>query len=203
MKKEEKTELTRARIFAAAMNEFGTNGYAAGSLNNICKMGINKGLIYHNFKDKDALYLECVKKSCEDLICYVQEHKAKDGFVAYMSARREFFQEQEQEAYIFLEARTNPPHQLVIQIREIFREFDELNREIFEKELSQYELREGVSKEEALNYFFEIQKLYNINFANERNDKMTPQEQLALHEMNIHKVLDFMLYGIAKGGKEI
>ena len=203
MKKEEKTEITKAKIFAAAMKEFGTNGYAAGSLNNICKMGINKGLIYHNFKDKDELYLECVKKSCEELICYVKEHKAEDGFVAYMSARREFFQEQEQKAYIFLEARTNPPHRLVNQMQKIFKEFDELNREIFEKELLKYELRDGVSEEEALNYFFEIQKLYNLNFANELNDKMTLHEQLALHEMNIHKILDFMLYGIAKGGKEI
>ena len=203
MRKEEKTEITKAKIFAAAMKEFGTNGYVAGSLNNICKMGINKGLIYHNFKDKDELYLECVKKSCEDLTCYVKERKAEESFVAYMSARKEFFKEQEQKAYIFLEARTNPPQRLVNQIQEIFKEFDELNREIFQKELSKHELREGVSKEEALNYFFEIQKLYNLNFANELNDKMTPHEQMALHEMNIHKILDFMLYGIAKGGNKI
>ena len=62
MKKEEKTELTKSKIFAAAIQEFGTNGYATGSVNNICKTGINKGLVYHNFKDKDELYLECVKR---------------------------------------------------------------------------------------------------------------------------------------------
>lgn len=45
MKKEEKTELTKAKIFEAAMKEFGRKGYAAGSINNICKTGINKGLI--------------------------------------------------------------------------------------------------------------------------------------------------------------
>ena len=32
---------------------------------------------------------------------------------------------------------------------------------------------------------------------------MTPPEQVALHEMSIHKILDFMLYGIAKGANEI
>lgn len=46
MKKEEKTELTKAKIFEAAMKEFGTKGYAADSVNNICKTGINKGLIH-------------------------------------------------------------------------------------------------------------------------------------------------------------
>ena len=109
---EEKTEITRNKIFTAAMHEFGTKGYALGAINNICKTGINKGLIYHNFKDKDELYLECVKKSCSDLIGYVKDHNGLESFARYMRVRKEFFQEKEAEAYIFLEARTNPPGQL-------------------------------------------------------------------------------------------
>lgn len=202
MKKEEKTELTKSKIFAAAIQEFGTNGYAAGSVNNICKTGINKGLVYHNFKDKDELYLECVKKSCEDLICYVIRHKSDAGFVEYMHARRSFFQEHEAEANLFLEARTSPPQHLAFRIREIYRKFDALNLEIFEKELSHHELRTGISRDDALHYFNEIQKIYNLNFSNEVHNKMSPHDQLALHEMNIKKLFDFMLYGIAKRGKE-
>ena len=87
MKKEEKTEITRAKIYAAAINEFGTNGYAEGSINNICKTGINKGLIYHNFKDKDELYLECVRRSSGALVRYIGENNAVNGFVNYMNAR--------------------------------------------------------------------------------------------------------------------
>ena len=112
VKKEEKTEITRNKIFTAAMHEFGSKGYALGAINNICKTGINKGLIYHNFKDKDELYLECVKKSCSDLIGYVTDHNGLESFARYMRVRKEFFQEKEAEAYIFLEARTNPPGQL-------------------------------------------------------------------------------------------
>ncbi len=203
MKKEEKTKITKAKIFDAAIEEFGANGYATGSLNNICKSGINKGLIYHNYKDKDELYLECVKKSCNDLLCYVQSHQAKDGFVAYMNARSAFFLEHKLEAYIFLEARTNPPQQLINQIQELLRPVDDLNRRIFEKELFQYELREGVSKDDAISYFYEIQKIYNHYFTKQLSDKMTMHEQLDMHEMNIHKILDLILYGIAKGEKEV
>lgn len=202
MRKEEKTEITRRKIFAAAMQEFGTNGYVAGSINNICKTGINKGLIYHNFKDKDELYLECVKRSCEDIIAYVTARNADSGFVEYMSARRDFFREQEAEACLFLEARTQPPFHLRERINKIFAEFDEMNREIFEKELSRYQLREGVSEKEALHYFFEIQKIYNLNFTTELNRDMSPHEQWNLHEWNIHRIFDLMLYGIAKGGNE-
>ena len=202
MKKEEKTEITKNKIFDAAIKEFGINGYAAGSVNNICKTGINKGLIYHNFKDKDELYLECVKKSCHGLICYIGDNKAQDSFVEYMEASRRFFEEHESEAYIFLEARTNPPHHLKTQIQNIYESFDELNIEICEKELSKHELRKNVSREDAISYFSEIQKIYNIDFLNRLNNKMTQQERLALHEMNIHKIFDLMLYGIVEGGNE-
>ena len=203
MRKEEKTEITKSKIIAAAMQEFGTNGYAAGSVNNICKTGINKGLIYHNYKDKDELYLKCVEKSCKDLMEYITAHGAEESFVTYMSARMSFFREHETEAYLFLEARTNPPAHLARQIQEIYQEFDELNLSICEKELSKHKLRKGVSKEDALSYFSEIQKLYNYHFTDELNDAMSAQQQLTLHEMNIHKVFDFILYGIAQGGNEI
>lgn len=202
MKKEEKTQITKAKIFAAAMKEFGTKGYAGGSINNICKTGINKGLIYHNYKDKDALYLECVKKSCEDLLGYILDRKADNGFVEYMRARMHFFKEHEWEAYIFLETRTNPPHQLKEQIEKIYTKFDELNISIFEKELMRHELRSGVLKEDALHYFLEIQKIFHYKFANEWNNKESLTEQLDLHESYIKKIFDFMLYGIAKGGNE-
>ena len=52
---------------AAAMEEFGTKSYDAASLNTMCiENQISKGLIYHNFKNKDELYLQCVGQ------CYAQ-----------------------------------------------------------------------------------------------------------------------------------
>ncbi|MGN0370420.1 MAG: TetR/AcrR family transcriptional regulator [Butyrivibrio sp.] len=198
MKQKEKTEITREKIFMAAIREFGTNGYALGSINNICKTGINKGLVYHNFKDKDELYLECVKRSLNDLIGYVAENKADESFVKYMDARKKFFDANEYEAYIFLEARTNPPGHLVARINEIYSDFNEFNIEICSKELSGHKLRDKISEEEALSYFSAIQRWYNYEFLNVLGGKMTVREKLNLHEMNVCKLFDIMLYGIAK-----
>lgn len=202
MRKSDKTELTRKKIIAASMQEFGTKGYAIGSINHICKSGINKGLIYHNYKDKDSLYLECVKKSCQALIAYVSEHMKNICFVEYMKVRMEFFNEHELEAYIFLEALTNPPPHLEEALHQICASFDELNLNVFEKELNNFELRKGVTKEEALGYFLEIQKIYNHSFVKKMNSTMSQQEQLSLHETNIPKIFDLLLYGIAEGGKK-
>ncbi|MBP8715827.1 MAG: TetR/AcrR family transcriptional regulator, partial [Lachnospiraceae bacterium] len=62
MKKELKTELTKEKIILAAIDEFGRNGYYGSSLNSICDTGIAKGLLYHNFANKNAIYLACVQR---------------------------------------------------------------------------------------------------------------------------------------------
>ena len=87
MKKEEKTGLTKERILLAAMEEFGEKGYAAASLNNICAAGIPKGLLYHNYENKDALYLACVKQSFSILMNCLQEKGGDGGLQEYMEAR--------------------------------------------------------------------------------------------------------------------
>ena len=67
MKQQEKTQRTQERILSAALVEFGEKGYEAASINIICaESQIPKGLLYHNFKSKDDLYLQCVK------LCYNQ-----------------------------------------------------------------------------------------------------------------------------------
>lgn len=199
MKQEEKTARTREKIYAAAIREFGTYGYSAGSVNHICSTGINKGLIYHNFKDKDALYLACVRKSCQELIRYVTEHMKRPGFVEYMEARMGFFAAHEMEAYLFLEARSSPAAHLQEQLEEICADVDALNISVFEQELEGLELRSGVSREDALNYFLEIQKIFNLDFFRGQHRDLPQQEQVLLHEKTIVKVLDLLLYGIAKG----
>ena len=69
MKKQEKTQITKERILAAAFTEFGSKSYDVASVNSICETGqISKGLLYHNFKGKDELYLICVKNCYDEML---------------------------------------------------------------------------------------------------------------------------------------
>ena len=90
MKRSEKSELTVAKILDAAMVEFGMNGYTGGTVNNICKTGINKGLIYHNFKDKNDLYLSCLKISCDKLVVYVESKNCSNDMMQHISCLNRF-----------------------------------------------------------------------------------------------------------------
>ena len=107
MKKEEKTKQTCEKIVHAATIEFGSRSYDAVSLNAICgKYQIAKGLIYHNFKNKDELYLYCVKKSFEKLMSYLEEGKeeaktAREEIRIFLERREVFFAENPYDRNIF------------------------------------------------------------------------------------------------------
>lgn len=202
MKRAEKTELTVSKILEAALEEFGAKGYAGGTINNICKRGINKGLIYHNFKDKDALYLACLENSCRKLIMLIEENDSVFDQLQYMNLRMHFFKEYPNEAHIFFEAILQPQEKLRDRIRKILQPFEEINEKIYRSVVSGITLRDGITQEDAICYFRQMQRMFNGYFSSSAYRYMALDEQIREHEMNLSKLLDFMLYGIAKGGKE-
>lgn len=199
MKKSEKTEITIAKIMESAMTEFGINGYAGGTVNNICKTGINKGLIYHNFAGKDELYLACLKNSCDKFVAYVSENDGTEDLKGYMKARMDFFHSYPKEAHIFFDAILNPPKHLSDEIEKTLTEFNRLNDRICKKTLEKLILREGIRTEDVLSYFHLMQTTLNGYFSSPAFQNVVWKEKVKMHETIIPKLLDLMLYGIAKG----
>ncbi len=202
MKRTERTELTISKILEAALAEFGVNGYAGGTINNICKRGINKGLIYHNFKDKDELYLVCLENSCKKLVSMVEESGCISDQLQYMKLRMHFFTDYPNEAHIFFEAILQPQEKLRDRIKQILEPFEEINKKIYRQVVSGITLRDGITEKDAIDYFRQMQRMFNGYFSSSAYRYMTLDKQIREHEMNLSKLLDFMLYGIAKGGTE-
>lgn len=203
MKKEEKTEITRERIMAAAMQEFGVKGYFAASLNAICGAGIPKGLLYHNFKNKDALYLACIEKSFSALTAYLKEQNIKSDLRQYMNARLRFFQENEYATRLFFEAILQPPAQLKKEIKDLQNDFKAFNLALCKKILSSLTLREGISEADALEYFSLMQDMFNGYFSSPVYNNLPLSDIVSAHEVNLSKFLDFMLYGMAERGQKV
>lgn len=202
MKRSEKTQLTVSKILEMALEEFGANGYAGGTINHICKRGINKGLIYHNFKDKDDLYLACLENSCGKLVRLIEENGCTSDQLQYMNLRMHFFREHPNEAHILFEAILQPQEKFRDRIEKILQPFEEINEKIYRSVVSGVTLRDGITEEDAIAYFRQMQRMFNGYFSSSAYRYMALDEQIREHEMNLSKMLDFLLYGIAKGGKE-
>lgn len=202
MKKEEKTERTKQKILTAAIEEFGKNGYKGGSLNNICATGIPKGLLYHNYKNKDAVYLACVEKCFDDLTNYLKASNIGGDLQKYMNARLNFFMEHELEAHVFFDAVLQPPESLREQIKTLRQDLDQLNIELYQAILASIQLRQGISTEDAMAYFFMMQTVFNRYFGSPACSHMSFTDRMNAHETNLNKLLDLMLYGIAERGNK-
>lgn len=198
MRKEEKTRITREKILAAAMDEFGSRGYYAASINTICGTGINKGLIYHNFKTKNDLYLACISRTFDDLITSVRGNMERDPSVSYLEARIRFFNSNEMEARLFMEAVVWPPKELAGEIQKLRSEIDEMNLREFRKILTTCTLRDGISEEAAFEWFRTMQYAYNASFQRLTVPDHSCGDLIEKHEKGAMRFLDLMLFGIAK-----
>lgn len=199
MKKQEKTELTRERIIRAAVQEFGTNGYALTTVNAICgNHAIAKGLLYHNFKGKDGLYLACVSLCFDEVIAYLKTRDVRNDLQEYMQARFRYFSEHPLWARIFFEAVLQPPAALSDSIKIIKEEFDEFNRSVYRAALSRLPLREGVTEADAMEYYESMQEMFNGYYNSPAYEGKGLESAMADHECRLAKILDFMLYGIAE-----
>lgn len=198
MKQEKRTELTKERIIKAAMKEFGTKGYNGASLNAICNTGISKGLLYHNFENKDALYLACVKRCFDELTEYLKNQQIGNNIQKYMSARLSFFNSHEVEAHLFFEALIRPPVLLQEQIIRIKKAFDQYNQDVYLQILSTITLRSDVTQEDALAYFSLMQNMFNSYFSSSTREDLSFSDYIIAHEEGLAKLIDYLLYGIAE-----
>ena len=199
MRQEKKTELTKERILQAAIQEFGTNGYAASTLNAICSnYGISKGLLYHNFDGKDGLYLASVSRCFSGLTEYLKSKDIQDNLEGYMHMRFQYFSQHPHHARIFFEAVLQPPAALSAQIRELRKDFDSLNRRIYQTALSKIKLREGVTEADAIEYYEIMQEMFNGYFSSPAYANKDFHILVADHEERLSKMLNIMLYGIGE-----
>lgn len=203
MRKEEKTKLTREKIIQAAIQEFGTKTYEVASLNTICMENqISKGLIYHNFKNKDELYLECVNICYCELIKHLQELTSDEVDVQkklkeILKARQDFFNENPFYRQIFFNSILMPPNHLVKELKSLRSNYNDFLKTRYQEILMNMELRKDVTMEKALTHLIVLQEMYNSYFRDMYYENEDFNDLVETHENKISELLDIMLYGIA------
>ena len=210
MKQKEKSKISKEKILNSALVEFGTKSYESASLNNICnENGISKGLIYHYFKDKEALYLTCVKSCFDKLTEYLKDEedsniihsKSTNSIKNYLDRREHFFYINPLYGNIFFQSIIQPPRHLKEQIKELRKEFDVINIKHYKRILDDITLRDEFTESEALEFFVIFQEMYNGFFQNKAFGNSDFNTLVEIHELKLSKLLDILLYGIAKEEK--
>lgn len=203
MKREEKNTLSRQRILDAALLAFSENGYEGAQLNSVwAENGISKGSIYHYFRDKNEIYLECVGQCLDALTDHLGdaartlEGTAAERLRAYFDARLRFFAENPLYLGIFSDAAFQPPAALSARIAERRKEFDALNIAVLTGLLSAGPLRKGLSIEAIVEDFRIYMDFFNLRFGAEPREGCSAKDELREHEERCHRQLDILLHGV-------
>lgn len=204
MRQDEKTRRTQERILSAAIAEFGSKSFDCASLNTICsENNISKGLIYHNFKNKEELYLRCVQICYDRFTEYLKSSETDSGDIRsdiqhFLNSRQTFFVENPCFRHIFFSSILQPPAHLCGQLRQMRSGYEQYLKEHYRRILSRMELRKGVSIDQALNYFLAFQEMFNGYFRDRSAQDQNFSGMIQAHEDQLSESLDFMLYGIAR-----
>lgn len=198
MKREEKNQQTKQRIIEAALIEFSTRGYAAGSTNAICAaQGISKGIIYHYFETKDGLFLACVNECFRRLTEYIRDNMpdrddAESRLEDYFAVRSRFFYANPVYQRIFGEATLSPHAHLRDEIQKCRQCFDDLNIQILEQLLTYFSLRSGISKDDVIEIFRQFQDFISVHYQMSNTENTT----FDAYEEKCRKALNILLYGV-------
>lgn len=199
MKKEIKTEITKEKIFYAALEEFGENGYSNASLNNICKKhNISKGLIYHNYENKQALYICCLNYAVDEFISYMNKQGIDFDIENYMKHRFAFFNDNRAIARLILEMLLQPPADIFEEFSEVQNKFNAYNLSIYKSAISKLNLREEVTEDDAIEIYSMFQTMLNSYTSNLDFKQDDAESTFFKHEKQLERILNYMLYGIAK-----
>jgi len=79
MRKQERGDLTRRKILAAAQTSFSQRGYDATGVADICqRAGVSKGAFYHHFPSKQALFIALLQEWLQALDAQITTLAAQD-----------------------------------------------------------------------------------------------------------------------------
>lgn len=200
MKKEEKTKLTYEKIMNAAIEEFGKKSYEEASINNICShYQIPKGLIYHNFKNKDALYLECIKKCLNEMTHYLQNAVCLSDDIStqlsfLVDTRQKFFKSNPRYSSIFFHSLLNPPKHLMEEIKDLRKDYDTFLKERYTSLLQRVSL--SIQLDKAVQHLIVFQEMYNNYFRTLFYEENDMNKLIDIHETKISELIHILLYGI-------
>lgn len=199
MKRDEKNLLSRRKILDSAFKEFGEQGYGLSSINTICTAGdISKGILYHYFKDKDELYLVCIRELFDSLTEHLRKELSnvsgtkENRLERYFDARLRFFRENSLYHKLFCDVIVAPPANLAQAVSEIKADFDVLNISVLTELLQSARLRSDVTIQSAVETFRLYQDFVNARYQMEPSGVF----DLEKHEEICKRSLSILLYGV-------
>lgn len=194
------------KIIEGAIIEFGEKNFAEASTNSICKIsGVSKGLLFHYYKSKDQLFLECVSKCFNEITKYTTDNMTIESIdisknlQKYFQVRLEFFKEYPHFEHIFISAMFNAPMNLTDDILRCKNILDITNKTILESMLKSLTLKENLNLDEIIDYILDFGNFLVLKYKKNNAYRYFGDEKVfENYNDEFVKFVKMLLYGILK-----
>lgn len=116
----------------------------------------------------------------------------------YMKHRFAFFNGNRAIARLILEMLLQPPADIFEEFSEVQNKFNAYNLSIYKSAISKLNLREDVTEDDAIEIYSMFQTMLNSYTSNLDFKQNDAESTFFKHEKQLEKILNYMLYGIAK-----
>ena len=113
--------------------------------------------------------------------------------------RMKLFREKREKAAMVLEALIAPPEKHYEEILRLREPYDRMNAEWIRNILSAGRLRDSVDIDSAMKYLSVMQDMFNSYCCGLRRENKSLESLISLHEEQLPKAFEYMLYGVMKG----
>lgn len=194
------------KIVNGAIIEFGEKNFTEASTNNICKIsGVSKGLLFHYYKSKDQLFLECVSRCFNEIAKYTTENMivestdVSENLQKYFQVRLKFFKQYPHFEHIFISAMFNAPMNLTDDILQCKNMLDLINKDVLKSMLENLPIRENLNLDEIIDYILDFGNFLVLKFKKSNAYKYFGDEKVfENYNDEFIKFVKMLLYGILK-----
>ncbi len=198
-KKEIKTLKSKEKIIRCAIEMLGDHGYDNFTVSALCKnYDISKGLFYHNFSGKAELFLSCVKVCYQTMLDFFRSDSEIPTLEQYIALRLRFFRENPRLSRIFFESYIQTETAVFEEVKKIRSGLIAFNRSVYSRFLDTVTLRQGISREDAMEHFEMLQKMFNSYYSSPIFRKEDVEFLEMEHRLNFAKFLDCIIYGVVE-----
>ena len=192
MNQKERNELSRARILMHASAEFAEHGYHGASVNRICEKGkVSKGLMYHYYKDKDDLYLACVKLCFAGIGTFILKELDRESITvdAFFDGRAAYFEYHPVHYHLYLDSITNITPHLQEQLQQCRAEYDAVIYKLFSAILKNEYPEAMVDIDFAFTMLTIMRRGVNSYIGTKKDETFTPADHAALCKQVVNTVI--------------
>jgi AcrR family transcriptional regulator len=196
---------SKEKILLAAFEEFAENGYLLASTNSIMKKAdVSKGLIFHYFKNKKNLYLECAESVVNNIFDRVKiSLYSEDDFfnVFYMAAinKINFLYENPLAAKFLADLFSQ---RVMDTLPEVSKFYSKGLGNIFNLLYPKFDesvLKDNIDKEQAFTFTFKIINSYaDSHFRDSNGNYILTNERADSFLKDMKLIESFIKYGVYK-----